>query len=219
MKTNAEKIAVWRKENPHARLTHYLLLLTLDLETLADADLRKADLWGADLRGADLSDANLSDANLSDANLSDANLSDANLSDANLRWANLRWANLSGADLRWANLSGADLRGANLSGADLSDADLWGAGHILQISNFYQYQAIFIPTPDGWKITIGCWTGSIEKLRTLADQDDGWPESTDTQIIENRPRLHLIADMCEMHVARFPGYTEGLAEKWGTADA
>ncbi|WP_455951387.1 pentapeptide repeat-containing protein [Arcanobacterium haemolyticum] len=137
-------------------------------------------------------------------------LADADLTFADLSFADLCYANLSFADLTFADLCYANLDSANLCGANLSLVY-----YILQISNFYKYQAIFKPTPDGWKITIGCWTGSIEELRTLADKDDGWPESTGKKIIENRPRLHLIADMCEMHMARFPGYIEKLAEKWG----
>ncbi len=69
------------------------------------------------LEAESLSDANLSGADLRGAYLSDANLRDANLSGADLRGAYLSDANLRGADLRGAYLSDANLRDANLSGA------------------------------------------------------------------------------------------------------
>ena len=70
------------------------VLLTIEGDSLQNADLRWADLRWADLQGADL------------------------------RWADLRLADLQGADLRGADLQGADLRGADLRGADLRAADL-----------------------------------------------------------------------------------------------
>ena len=51
---------------------------------------------------------------LREANLREANLREANLREANLRWADLQGADLREADLRWANLREADLRWANL---------------------------------------------------------------------------------------------------------
>ena len=87
------------------------ILLTLEAQTLSDADLFRANLSGANLSGADLSGADLSHANLSGADLSGADLFRADLFRANL----------SDADL-----SGADLFRANLFRANLSDADLSG---------------------------------------------------------------------------------------------
>ena len=46
---------------------------------------------------------------LQDANLQDANLKGANLQDADLRWASLQDANLKGANLKGANLKGVNL--------------------------------------------------------------------------------------------------------------
>ena len=46
---------------------------------------------------------------LQDANLKGVNLQDADLQGANLQGANLQGANLQGANLRWANLQGANL--------------------------------------------------------------------------------------------------------------
>ena len=75
------------------------VLLTIEGDSLQDADLR----------GANLRWANLKDADLRRADLRRADLRGANLKDADLRWADLQDANLKDADLRWA-----DLRRANL---------------------------------------------------------------------------------------------------------
>ncbi|QMP18230.1 putative pentapeptide repeat protein [Ralstonia phage RpY1] len=77
------------------------VILTVESETLSDANLSGADLRGAYLRGADLSDANLSGADL--------------------RGADLSGADLGGADLREAHLSEADLSGADLGDAPIID--------------------------------------------------------------------------------------------------
>ena len=66
------------------------VLVTVQGDTLREANLRGADLREADLRWEDLHGANLRGADL--------------------READLRWADLRGADLRWADLRGADLR-------------------------------------------------------------------------------------------------------------
>ena len=90
------------------------VLLTIEGDSLQDADLQGANLKGANLKGADLQGANLKGADLQGANLKGANLQGANLQGANLKGADLRWANLRWADLQGANLRGADLQGANL---------------------------------------------------------------------------------------------------------
>ena len=69
-------------------------LLTLDVNSLSEADLSGANLRGAYMSGADLSGADLSGADLSGADLSGANLSGANLSGANLSEADLRGADM-----------------------------------------------------------------------------------------------------------------------------
>ena len=147
------------------------------------------------------------------------------LSWANLRWVNLRWANLSGANLRWANLHGANLRwanlhGANLHGADLRRADLCRAdlrGALwdgLYVDGLHPYRCLLVPTPDGWKITIGCWTGTVDELRDLIARDDGWPEATGDEIIRRRPLLSAFCDMCDVHMSAHPDVIDDLAERW-----
>jgi uncharacterized protein YjbI with pentapeptide repeats len=98
------------------------VLLTVEGESLANADLSNANLAYADLSYQDLSNANLSNANLFNADLSCTNLAGANLAGANLAGANL-----SCADLSCANLPNANLSNANLSYADLARANLAGA--------------------------------------------------------------------------------------------
>ena len=76
-------------------------------------------------------------------------------------------ANLRGVDLWGANLRGADLRGTNLWGTNLWDADLWGGLPISTPSG----SGYLVPTPDGWRITIGCWgsKNSLESMRVAVD--------------------------------------------------
>ena len=207
---------------------------------LSGVDLNGASLRGADLRRADLSGANLSGALLSGANLRRADLSRANLYGADLygaslRGADLRRADLSGADLRGASLNGANLHGANLYGANLYGADLHGANlygaslhganlhHtdlLLRLDGLPSGQATLVPTWQGWTLTIGCWTGTVQGLRDLITGDD-WPgANTDEERDKRRLGLSLLADMCDYHIARhrvihvLAGLWGGSAERW-----
>ncbi|MDU5415557.1 MAG: pentapeptide repeat-containing protein [Cutibacterium avidum] len=198
-------------------------------------NLRKANLSGVNLHGADMRKADLRDANLSWADLRGANLREANLCGADLSWANLREADLRGANLREANLRGAKLRGANLSWTKLYDADLCGAnlswanlrgaklrganlrGGLwggLCIDGLHPYRCLLVPTPDGWEVTIGCWSGTVPELRSLIASDDGWPEATGEQIAERRPLLSAFCDLCDVHMAAHPGVIDDLAARW-----
>ena len=157
-------------------------------------------------------DANLRGANLRGANLRDANLWDADLRDADLRDANLRDADLWDADLRDANLRGANLRGANLRGANLRDAN----GGVLQVTGLHPYQAVMVPTVQGWWLRIGCWQGTTQGLRDLIAKDDGWPEATGGEIAARRPLLNALADMCDLHAANHKDALDAVMERWGT---
>ena len=207
---------------------------------LYGVDLLKANLHGANLRWADLRRANLSGVNLRKVNLRGANLSGANLSGADLRKVNLRGAklygadlreaylrgadlygadlrkaDLSGANLRWAKLYEADLREAYLRGADLRKADLCGGlWDGLCIDGIHHYRCLLVPTPDGWTVTIGCWSGTVTQLRCLIASDDGWPEATGDQISERRPLLSAFCDLCDVHMAAHPGVIDDLAARW-----
>jgi hypothetical protein len=97
-----------------------------------------------------------------------ANLSGADLSGADLSRANLSGANLSGANLSRANLSGADLSGADLSGADLSRVGVkWAQiGFMGHGECGRMLTAIQIKETDEIKFYCGCFTGTVDELRT-----------------------------------------------------
>ena len=170
---------------------------------LRDADLRRADLRDADLRGAYLRYADLRDADLRGANLRDADLRDADLRGADLRRADLRRADLRGADLRDADLRGANLRGT--SGA---------SGVAMGVSGLPSGDSTLYPTPDGWMLTVGCWQGTPDALRTMIASDDGWPEATGAECARRRPSLQALLALCEDHIARHPDTITDLAAKW-----
>lgn len=69
-------------------------------------------------------------------------------------------------NLRGADLSGADLRGANLSGAD----------QLLRFDGLPSGQATLKPTPQGWTLTVGGWSGTVQGLRGLIARNE-WPEA------------------------------------------
>ena len=181
------------------------------------ADLRDADLTGADLYGADLRGANLRDADLTGADLYGADLSWADLTGINLRGANLYGADLRGADLRGADLRGADLYGADLRGANLSWADLYGAARaaqILYLAGLPSGETVFMPTPTGWYLTVGCWEGNLEDFKNLIASEEGWPEARGVEVTRRRPSLQAVAALCEAHVDLHPNVIDELAEKW-----
>lgn len=147
--------------------------------------------------------------NLHGLDLSGIDLSNVDLSHADLRNANLICTNLRGADLTGAILRGAILRGAILHGAVLTNADLTGADlrkmilTALFLDGLPSGQLIFIPTPDGWHLTIGCWTGTTDTLREMI-AGDNWPEAMDEEIAERRPMLIGAADMCDAFAVAHP---------------
>lgn len=163
---------------------------------LRHANLRHADLAGMDLLGADL-------------RFADLRFSD--LWGANLREANLRYADLRVADLRHTALWDADLRGAILHKANLPSA----SGGILQINNIQSGPFTAIPTPDGWHITIGCWSGTPEDLRALCDSpDEEWPQARGEERLKREPLIRAALALLDAHVAYHDGVIENLREKW-----
>lgn len=234
MTTNAQKIQDWRDAHPRKTLTEELLLGILETTMLQGTNLFGANLRGADLRGVDLSwtdmfEVDLRGADLREANLFGAALPEANLSDADLDCANLRWADLyaaslqearlcgadvQGADLQRANLRGADLTWANLTGinlamVDLLDVDLCGG---ISLDGGY-----FIPTPAGWRITIGPWKHkTLDEFRALIDDQAARPGAESAERERCRPILAGLLDMCEAHAAAHPGIVYELAKIHGT---
>ena len=126
---------------------------------------------------------------------------------ADLRYANLRDADLRGANLRYANLRDADWWGANLRGAD------WWGGVSLNTPSGAGY---LIPTPAGWKITIGCWANkTLKDLRAIVEGDD-WPESKGVERERRRPIMAGVLALCEAHAEYYSEIVSELAKKWGT---
>lgn len=127
------------------------------------------------------------------------------------RGANLRGANLYGANLGFADLSYADLRGANLRGANLDHVTLDG----LSMDGLPSGPMAFIPTPDGWHLTIGCWEGDTDSLRVVLDgPDEDWPEARGEERARRETILRPVLDMCEAYAAAHPDIVPGLAERW-----
>ena len=146
------------------------------------------------------------------ADLRWADLRWADLRDADLRWADLRWADLRDADLRWADLRGANLTGINLRGANLR----WAAraARILHLEGLPSGETIFMPTPTGWYLTVGCWEGNLEDFKALIAREEGWPEARGDEVTRRRPALQAVAALCEAHMCLYPDIIEELAEKW-----
>ncbi|MGN8941176.1 pentapeptide repeat-containing protein, partial [Collinsella bouchesdurhonensis] len=144
-----------------------------------------------------------------------ADLRGADLYGADLHYASLRGANLRGASLYYADLYGADLRGADLYGADLSGANLhyarWGG---LEINHLPSGTLHLTPTPEGWRITLGCWNGTPDQLRDLIAKDQGWPEAEGDEITRRRPYIEAALTLCDLHMQDHEDIIPTLAEKW-----
>ncbi|QVI99792.1 pentapeptide repeat-containing protein [Corynebacterium diphtheriae] len=143
-----------------------------------------------------------------------------NLRGANLRAVDLCGADLQAADLRGADLWDADLRGANLRGADLRDANLRGANLYnciwdgLQITQPPYGQVILTPTCKGWWMSIGCWDGTPEELKTLISKDEGGIEAGDENHLPCS-YLEAVFALCEAYMADNSQVIEYLKAKWG----
>ena len=137
---------------------------------------------------------------------------------ANATTPDLRGANLRGANLRYADLWGANLRGADLWDANLQYADLRGtsgaSGVAMGVSGLPSGTSTLYPTPDGWRLTVGCWQGTPDTLRTMIASDDGWPEATGAECARRRPSLQALLALCDDHIARHPDTITDLAAKW-----
>ena len=142
-----------------------------------------------------------------------ANATTPDLWRANLRRANLRHADLRCADLRHAVLRDAVLRGARLSGADLRSAS-GASGVAISVCGLPSGASTLYPTPDGWRLAVGCWQGTPDTLRTMIASDDDWPEATGAECARRRPSLQALLALCEDHIARHPDIITYLAAKW-----
>lgn len=134
----------------------------------------------------------------------------ADLTGADLSRANLLWADLSGADLRRADLRRADLFGANLSGADK-----WGG---LRLDGLASGQVTMVPTPNGWVLNVGCWSGTVDELEALASGDEGWPEAVGEERERRRPGLLALVPVLRAHQEYHHDKLVVVQEKWGNDD-
>ena len=196
---------------------------------LSGSDLSGSNLSGSDLRGSNLSGSNLRGSNLSGSDLRGSNLSGSNLRGSDLRGSDLRWSDLSGSDLSGSNLRGSDLRGSDLRGSDLrgsdlrwsdlSGSDLSGASSrvVLAVRGLPSGPVEFKPTPDGWRISIGCWREhTTDELRALIAKDTGWPEATGAHVTARRPMLAAVADLCDAWAADRADVLAEIVAKWAT---
>ena len=140
----------------------------------------------------------------------------ADLRGVNLRGVNLRDADLYGADLRDADLTGANLTGINLRGVNLRWAA--GAARILHLEGLPSGETIFMPTPGGWHLTVGCWEGNLEDFKNLIASDEGWPEARGAEVARRRPSLQAVVALCETHMCLYHNIIDELAEKWQETD-
>lgn len=199
MTSNAQKIQEWRDTHPYDTVTEAILLEILDTTTLNRINLNMADLSCADL---------------CEANLSQASLWKADLNSADLRWSDLSEANLCKADLRWTDLTAANLTDIGLVRADLRETDLCDGFTFTALPSGDGY---FIPTPHGWRITIGCWDHkTLSDLRALINDEAEWPEAEGRERERRRPILAGLLAMCEAHEAAHPGVVDELAKIHGT---
>ena len=118
-------------------------------------------------------------------------------------------------DLSWADLSWADLSGADLSGADLRGANLSSGAVFLSLSGLPSGLANLWPTPDGWRVSVGCWAGTVDDLATLIEGEEGWPEAdTPEERALRRPGLRAWIALCRDHIARHPDVVPELVKRW-----
>ena len=192
--------------------------LDLRYMNLSGADFTGSSLASADLRYSDLSGAQFIRANLRRARLSVTNLRDANFHGADLGGATLRYTDLSSAYMYRTDLRNTDLRHANLYDVDLYDADLRHAQLTgLLIDGLPSGHLIFIPTPDGWYLTVGCWEGTTDELREMISKDNGWPEARGKEISLRRPMLEAMASACDSYAAANPDAVADVkraADRW-----
>lgn len=144
--------------------------------------------------------------------LRDVDLRGADMSGADLLGADLRGADLRDVDLRSANLRGADLRFANLRSANLYNC-IWDG---LQITQPPYGQVILTPTCKGWWMSIGCWDGTPEELKTLISKDEGGIEAGDENHLPCS-YLEAVFALCEAYMKDNAKIIEDLKPQWGDA--
>ena len=75
-------------------------------------------------------------------------------------------------------------------------------------------EVTFHPTPAGWYLYVGCWSGALADFEELISQDEDWPEAEGAEVARRRPSLEAVAALCKAHMDLHPHVVEKLAEKW-----
>ena len=70
---------------------------------------------------------------------------------------------------------------------------------ILYVTGLPSGIVTMFPTTDGWTLTIGCWSGTVDELETMIQGDD-WPESRGEEQALRRPGLEALVALCRAHV-------------------
>src|SRR5690606_19993807 len=97
---------------------------------------------------------------------------------------------------------------------NLRGADLWGAGETaMQLRGMPSGELVLFPTPEGWRLYVGCWEGAPEALRELV-AGDNWPEARGEEILKRRPYLEAALTLVDLHIANAPGVIQSLSVKW-----
>ena len=91
---------------------------------------------------------------------------------------------------------------------------MWGG---LPIQAGASGDGFMVPTPDGWRITIGCWRNkTLDDLRDLIEDRVDWPQARGEERERRRPMLRAVLATCEAHIEQQPeDIIDKLHERWG----
>lgn len=168
----------------------------------------------------------LSDTSMACADMYSAQFNRANLRNVYFRETNLVRAQLDEADLTRANFGGADLRGASLHLANLTRVRGLGVANLhgvawdgLQLHGLPSGSLVLYPTPEGWRVDVGCWTnGTPDGLQKIADSTDpdDWPEADEEDIPERSAYLNAALKLVYLHIGLHHdrGTIQALADRW-----
>ena len=113
----------------------------------------------------------------------------------------------------WCQANPDTTMNASLLREVLSLTNLWGGMPISTPSG----GGYLLPTPDGWRINIGCWRNrTLEDLRALIEDRAEWPEATGKERERRRPILAAVLALAEAHTEYHAELVPALAKKWST---
>ncbi|WP_083912332.1 pentapeptide repeat-containing protein [Corynebacterium mastitidis] len=145
------------------------------------------------------------------ADLSGLDLSGLNLSEMDLSWSTFEGSNCEDLDFSESNISSCNFYNDNLSGAVLYNTNLHGTYWIgLVIERIFGDTFYLIPTPSGWEIQVGTFSGSPENLYP------GNIRASDFSIDEKKMRegIEAIHSLCELHMRNNAQLMEELRQHW-----